>query len=248
MRLFGLIGYPLSHSFSEKYFTEKFFREHISDCVYRNFPLEKIHMLPDLLTSHHNLCGLNVTIPYKQAVIPYLKSLDNTAGEVGAVNTIKIIRQKTTPVLKGYNTDVYGFEKSLMPLLNNTHRNALILGTGGAAKAVAYVLKKNAIQYKYVSRSAGGDGKLLYADITQILLMEYTLIINTSPLGMYPSTDTCPEIPYQYIGTSHVLYDLVYNPEETLFLKKGKERGAVVKNGLEMLYLQAERAWQIWNE
>lgn len=242
MRQFGLIGYPLGHSFSKGYFAEKFAREGIEDARYDNFELNDIAQFPSLVQSLPNLVGLNVTIPYKQAVIPYLDELDAAAQHIGAVNTIKFANGK----LQGYNTDYIGFRDSLKPLLKPYHTKALILGTGGSSKAVEYALGLLGIQHRYVSREPK-DGQLSYGQLTKALMQEYTLIINTTPLGMHPNVDACPDIPYQYITTKHLLYDLVYNPAETQFLAKGRAAGAVAKNGLQMLVLQAEAAWGIWN-
>lgn len=239
--VYGLIGYPLSHSFSPGYFKGKFAKAEI-DAVYRLFPLANIKELPKLLAEHSSLSGLNVTIPYKEQVIPFLDDIDNAAKTIAAVNCIKISNGK----LKGYNTDVIGFEQSLAPLLQPQHTKALVLGTGGAAKAVAYVLDKLNIDYKLVS-SSGKTGTVAYEDISAATVDEHTLIINTTPLGMHPNIDACPDIPYSALGETHLLYDLIYNPEETLFLKRGKAQGATTKNGYEMLVLQAEASWDIWN-
>ena len=243
--LFGLIGYPLSHSFSKKHFAEKFQKEGIEDSFYDLFPLAHIDLLPDLFSKYKNLSGLNVTIPYKQAVLPFLDEIDEAAMAVGAVNTISIKNGKK----KGYNTDVFGFEQSLLNLFKNAKtipRQALILGTGGAAKAVVYVLNSLNIDYELVSRRPG-EGKMTYEDLNEKIMFSHPLIINTSPLGMSPNFDTLPPIPYQYIGATHLLFDLVYNPAETAFLKKGIAVGATISNGLEMLHLQAEKSWSIWN-
>ncbi|WP_432708800.1 shikimate dehydrogenase family protein [Pedobacter sp.] len=245
VKTFGLIGYPLSHSFSKKFFTEKFDKEGIADCQYELFPLTDISMLTQLLTNK-GLTGLNVTIPYKVAVIPFLNEMDDAARHIGAVNCISINHDKNTPYLKGYNTDAYGFEESLKPLLSQYHRQALIFGNGGAAKAVKYVLDKLGIPYLTVVRSAA-EGCITYEEVTADLLQEYQVLINTTPLGMSPSLDTCPAIPYEALTDRHLAYDLVYNPAETLFLRMAKDRCAKTKNGLEMLELQAERSWTIWN-
>ncbi len=247
MRKFGLIGFPLEHSFSKSYFTEKFESEKLNDCVYSNFPIKNIGRLREIVENNRNLIGLNVTIPYKQQVLEFLDHVDNEAGEVGAVNTVKIIRDKSDYQLYGYNTDIYGFEKPLVEKLSRIHKSALILGTGGASKAVAYILKKHHILFHFVSRNPVSDTILSYNDLTPGLIRENTLIINTSPLGMYPDVDHCPPIPYQAIGSHHILYDLIYNPEKTLFLSKGEEKKAVIINGLPMLYIQAEKSWNIWN-
>lgn len=240
--LYGIIGYPLGHSFSPAYFKEKFSKEHIP-AAYLPFPIRKIQDFPGLISAHPALRGLNVTLPYKKAILPYLDALDDSAQATGAVNCI-LIRDK---LKKGYNTDTCGFQKSLEPLLQAHHRRALVLGTGGASLAVGHVLQKLRIPYDTVSRKPA-EGHLTYRQITPELIEDYPLIVQTTPLGMYPDTDTCPDIPYEALGSRHLLYDLVYHPQETRFLKKGKAAGAAVKNGLEMLYLQAEASWQIWQE
>jgi shikimate dehydrogenase len=245
-RLFGLIGYPLSHSFSKKYFSEKFSREGIDDAYYELFPIEQIEALPDLIAEHPNLVGLNVTIPYKQAVIPYMDELGPGAKAVGAVNTIKV----TGEGLKGYNSDVYGFERSLLQAfaaMPQQPKAALILGTGGAARAVAYVLEQLGISYKYVSRKSG-EARLSYSQLDRYVMEDHHLIINTTPLGMSPNVDTFPPIPYEFAGSKHLFFDLVYNPEETAFLKLGAAQGGQIQNGLDMLYGQAERSWQFWQQ
>lgn len=241
--LFGLIGYPLSHSFSKRYFNDKFEQEQLTDYYYELFPLQGIEELKKLVLNHANLKGLNVTIPYKKAVIPYLHAIDPEVEKIGAVNTIQIKNGK----LKGFNTDVYGFEQSLLRVMQpEIHHRALILGTGGAAQAVAYVLQKNGIDYQYVSRTQSENNCLTYSELPG-QLKSYQIIINTTPLGMSPNIESKPDLPYQEVGAFHLFYDLVYNPTETAFLKAGKERGATIKNGLEMLHLQAEKAWEIWN-
>jgi shikimate dehydrogenase len=245
VKLLGLIGYPLTHSFSEKYFTEKFRREGITDYRYRNFPIEDVGSLMDLIQGEGELVGLNVTIPYKEQVIPFLDELDEEANQVGAVNTIRINRDQGRIRLKGYNTDVYGFRESMIPLLSGQHRDALVLGTGGASKAVCYVLEQLGIRYRYVSRKYI-PGHLKYKDLCLSVIRNVSLIINTTPLGTYPDTGSFPDIPYDILTPDHLLYDLVYNPPETLFLRLGKQKGAQVKNGLEMLELQAEGSWRIW--
>ena len=241
-KLFGLIGYPLTHSFSKNYFTQKFQREGISDCVYELFPLEQIELFPDLIAAHSNLAGLNVTIPYKEKVLPYLTELSDAVKEIGACNCIKVQNDKLT----AYNTDVTGFENSLKPLLKPNHTRALVLGTGGAAKAVVWVLKKMGIAYSYVSRRSG-DGILGYDELTEEIIRRYPLIINTTPLGMQPNVESKPSLPYEAIGKEHLCYDLVYNPVKTGFLAEAEKRGAAIKNGQEMLELQAEAAWAVWN-
>lgn len=247
MKTYGLIGYPLSHSFSKKYFTEKFQNEGITDHQYELFPIADIKSLPDLLTENPLLCGLNVTIPHKVNVLCYLNEVDEAAEKIGAVNCISIKNFEEETYLKGYNTDAYGFEESLKPLLKPQHTTALVFGDGGAAKAVKYVLEKLNIQYQVVVRTAA-PGAMLYSEITPEILTSHQLLINTTPLGMSPNIDTFPEIDYSLVGSGHLAYDLVYNPLETAFLAKAAERGAEVKNGLEMLYKQAEKAWVIWNK
>lgn len=247
MKTYGLIGYPLSHSFSKKYFTEKFQHEGITDHQYELFPIANIKSLPDLLSENPSLCGLNVTIPHKVSVLCYLNEVDEAAEKIGAVNCISIKNFEGSNYLKGYNTDAYGFEESLKPLLGLQHTRALVFGDGGAAKAVKYVLEKLNIQYQVVVRTAA-PGAILYAEITPEILASHQLLINTTPLGMSPDIDTYPEIDYSQLGSEHLAYDLVYNPLETTFLAKAAERGAAIKNGLEMLYKQAEKAWAIWNK
>lgn len=240
MRKFGLIGYPLKHSFSPGYFSKKFKKEGIADAQYDLYPLEDVDEVKELLA--RGMFGINVTIPYKKKVIPYLDELDPISESVGAVNTIRIENGKT----KGFNTDVYGFEHSLVKCFGATPpKKALILGNGGATKAVQYVLNKLSIKYQIVSRQLGF---LNYQDLNQAIIESHHLIVNTTPLGMSPKLDTCPDIPYQYLGGDHILYDLVYNPEKTLFLQQGEAKGATIKNGLEMLHLQAEKSWEYWNE
>lgn len=247
MRQFGLIGYPLSHSFSVGFFATKFANENIHNAVYQNFPLEYIEQLPELLKSNPNLVGINVTIPYKQKVMPFLTELDETAMNVGAVNTIKISRENNSIQLIGYNTDVYGFEQSIKPHLESYHKNALILGTGGASKAVIYVLQKLNIDINIVSRSNAPGIYKTYSELTVNDIRNHKIIINTTPLGMYPNIEASPSIPYGEISSQHILFDLIYNPLETNFLKEGNARGAKTINGLKMLHLQALKAWDIWN-
>ncbi len=246
MRIFGLIGFPLSHSFSKKFFTEKFEKEQIKGCKYELFPLTHIDQFVDLFSAQQELCGVNVTIPYKVQVLPFLNELDEAASAIGAVNCIHIGRKNAERWIKGYNTDAYGFAESLKPLLKKQHQKALIFGDGGAAKAVKYVLQQLNIPFLVVVRNPAPD-TILYSAVNQALLADHQLLINTTPLGMSPNLDTCPPIPYQYIGPEHLAYDLVYNPEETQFLNLVKAQGGAIKNGLEMLYLQAERSWYIWN-
>lgn len=241
----GLIGYPLTHSFSEKYFADKFREEGIGDYVYRNFPIREIGMLPSLIREESRLIGLNVTIPYKEQVIAFLDELDKEAAEVGAVNTIRIFRREGGFRLKGYNTDVYGFRESLIPLLRGDHAQALVLGTGGASRAVCHVLDQLEIAWQYVSRKPI-PGHLRYEDLCLSVIRQKTLIINTTPLGTWPDIDRFPDIPYDILTPDHLLYDLVYNPAETAFLRLGRKKGAMTKNGMEMLRLQAEASWKIW--
>lgn len=247
MRLFGLIGNPLSHSFSAKYFENKFEKESISDADFRLFPIESISKLHSIIEQNPALTGLSVTIPYKLAVLPQLNHLSEEAKAIGAVNCIAIKRDGSKSELTGYNTDIHGFRASLEPHLQACHNRALILGTGGAAKAVSFVLKKKGIEFKFVSRNSENNDSLLYSQLTEKVINDNLLIINTTPLGMYPNIESFPEIPYQFLSERHFLYDLVYNPLETRFLLKGKERGAGIKNGLQMLEIQAEKSWEIWN-
>lgn len=246
--IYGLIGYPLGHSFSQNFFNQKFESEGIN-AKYVNFEIPKIEDFPIVISGNPKLCGLNVTIPYKQQVIPYLNSLDHTAAEIGAVNVIKVYRNDNGEIssLKGYNSDVIGFVDSIKPLLKPSHKKALILGTGGASRAVAYGLKSLGVDSTLVSRTKA-EGRFTYEGLHlhPELLEEYTVIVNTTPLGMYPHVDKCPDIPYEYITPSHLCYDLLYNPDTTLFMKKCAEHGAVTKNGLEMLLMQAFAAWNIW--
>lgn len=244
-RLFGLTGYPLSHSFSKRYFTEKFQKEGLSDHAYELFPIPEIQALPALFQSHPDLVGLNVTIPYKEQVIPFLDSLSPEAETVGAVNTIRLIDGRK----EGFNTDVFGFEKSLtewasVDILRKGR--ALVLGTGGASKAVVYVLKKLGLDLFTVSRSAQ-KGDLTYSELQELDWDQIRLIVNTTPLGMYPNEDHCPDLPYEHLESRHWLLDLVYNPEKPLFLRKGEQQGSQILNGLPMLHYQAEKAWAIWN-
>ena len=243
MKRYGLIGYPLTHSFSQKYFSEKFLKEGLLDHVYENFPIESIAALKEVLSSHKDLCGLNVTIPYKKEVLAYLDESSPAVELMGACNCIKIVEGKRF----GYNTDVIGFEKSLRPFLKPEHTAALILGTGGAAVAVAYVMQQLGIHYRYVSRQKGINN-ITYNDIDKHLIEEHTLIINTTPLGMYPSVNDCPPLPYEFLTPNHHCFDLIYNPAETLFLQKAAAQKATVQNGAEMLIIQAEESWRIWNE
>jgi shikimate dehydrogenase len=239
---FGLIGYPLTHSFSEKYFSEKFARERISDCTYELFPLENIEDVRLLFEINKDLRGLNVTIPYKESIIQYLDDLDEVAEEISAVNCIKIDGVQKI----GFNTDQAGFRNSLQPLLKTHHQKALILGTGGSSKSVAHALQTLGLGYQIVSRISQPN-VITYAELNRELFNEFTVIINCTPVGMYPALGECPQIPYEYLTPNHLVYDLIYNPNETLFLSKAKAQGASIKNGLEMLQKQAELSWKIWN-
>ena len=242
---FGLIGFPLSHSFSKKYFQEKFQKLQLTDCSYSTFPLENISQFPALLEKEKNLLGLSVTIPHKEIVIPFLDELDETAKEIGAVNCIKITNGK----LKGYNTDAFGFRQSLRPFLDVNHTKALVFGTGGASKAVGYVLKKLHIDVWFVTRTKqeNSSNSLTYNELNKEIISACKLLVNTTPVGMYPDTDYL-SLPYSAITPQHLVYDLIYNPTETLFLKKAKEQGASISNGYNMLCFQADEAWRIWNE
>lgn len=269
--LFGLIGFPLGHSFSRGFFTEKFAREGI-DAEYLNFEIPDATMLRDVILQHPELKGLNVTLPHKQAVIPLLDELSDEAREIGAVNVIRIERLndlqfndcsaqslnpqilKSSIHLKGFNSDIIGFTESIKPLLRPWHRKALVLGTGGASKAICVGLKRLGLEWTYVSRKAspsmaGGQWSMFnYTDLTADVMQEYTVIVNCSPVGMFPKTDVAPAIPYDFLTSRHLLFDCVYNPEDTLFMQKGRMKGATVKNGLEMLHLQALASWKFWNE
>lgn len=248
-KTYGLIGFPLGHSFSRNYFNDKFAAEGI-DAEYCNFEIPVISDVRDVIDSHPDLAGLNVTIPYKQQVIPYLDRLDDEAAAIGAVNVIKITRDnenKNAVKLTGYNSDFVGFRDSIAPFINDKRKKALILGTGGASKAVYHGLKALGVEPVFVSRTPR-EGMLSYEQLTPEVMARHKVIVNTTPVGMYPEVDRCPDIPYGCLTPEHLLYDLVYNPDVTTFMKKGAEHGAEVKNGLEMLLLQAFEAWRIWNE
>lgn len=247
MKKYGLIGYPLGHSFSRNFFNEKFASEDI-DAEYVNFEIPSIEEFPGIIIRNPELAGLNVTIPYKEQIIPYLDELDSDAKAIGAVNVIKLEQTKGKRKLIGYNSDVIGFTRSIEPLLEPYHTKALILGTGGASKAVHYGLKKLGVDTLFVSRARRDEMTVTYGDLTPGLMEEYKVIVNCTPVGMYPKADESPCIPYQCLTPKHLLYDLLYNPDTTLFMRKGAEQGAVVKNGLEMLLLQAFGAWEIWNQ
>lgn len=246
MQKYGLIGYPLKHSFSIGYFNEKFKAENI-DAEYVNFEIPTINDFMQVIEENPNLCGLNVTIPYKEQVIPFLDELDKDTTKIGAVNVIKIVRLPKGKVkLVGYNSDIIGFTQSIEPLLQSHHKKALILGTGGASKAVYHGLNNLGIESTFVSRTKKNNKFLTYEELTPEVMASHTVIVNTTPVGMFPKVDFCPNIPYEQLTSDHLLYDLLYNPNETLFMKKGQAQGAITKNGLEMLLLQAFAAWEIW--
>lgn len=245
MRQFGLIGRTLSHSFSVDYFTQKFSKEGIENARYDNFELADISDFPGILSSVSGLCGLNVTIPYKESVIPYLDELDNTAREIGSVNTITFNNGRT----KGYNTDIVGISETLKPYLDWYMADALILGTGGSAKTVGYFFKKAGIEPRFVTReNSRHTNKITYRELTADIIRKYKLIVNCTPVGTHPHTDESPDIPYEGITDMHVVFDLVYNPPLTMFLDKALEKGATALNGSKMLIVQAEAAWKLWNE
>ncbi|WBX74427.1 shikimate dehydrogenase [Tenacibaculum pacificus] len=244
--MYALVGKNISYSFSKGYFTDKFKKLALENTAYVNFDIQSIKELSQKVKDNETtLKGMNVTIPYKLEVFNYLDKIDKKARKIGAVNTIKISKKGK---LTGFNTDVYGFKKSLKPLLKEHHKKALILGTGGASKAVAYVLKKLDVKYKFVSRNPEGKKQISYKDLTKEFIESHHLIINCTPLGTHPNIDDCPDIPYEFISKEHLLFDLIYNPAVTTFLRKGQENNAVIKNGLEMLEQQAEKAWRIWND
>ena len=246
MDTYGLIGYPLGHSFSRNFFNQKFVDEGI-DAVYENFEIPSIEMFLEVLEATATLRGLNVTIPYKEKVISYLDVLSPEARTIGAVNVIKVEHKDKQRVLKGYNTDVIGFMRSIEPMIEPHHKKALVLGTGGASKAVCYGLRQLNIEPVLVSRYQR-PGTIQYKDITQEVVKEYNVIVNSTPCGMYPKVDDCPDLPYEALTPENLLYDLVYNPDQTTFMKRGAAQGAAVKNGLEMLLIQAQTGWDIWNE
>jgi|ERR1017187_4615834 shikimate dehydrogenase len=258
MKIYGLIGNPLGHSFSQKYFTEKFEKLGITDCKYKLYPIKDLGKLPDLLNDNPDLVGLNVTLPYKISVIPYMDEMDIAANFIGSVNTIKIFKNTHTGIrsamrsdnfrLVGYNTDAYGFERALVPFLKSYHKDAFILGTGGAAKAVGYVFKKLGIESTFISRHPKNNFYFNIKDFSEEDFKNVSIVVNATPLGMNPHPKIAPAIPYHVFTPKHLLFDLVYNPSETLFMKKGKEFGAIVSNGLKMLYFQADKSWDIWND
>lgn len=245
MDKYGLIGYPLGHSFSKSYFNEKFENEGIN-AEYINFEIPTLDSLPEILASNPELKGLNVTIPYKEKVISYLDSISPEARAIGAVNVIRVDHKGNDTYLKGFNSDVIGFTKSIEPLLEGFHKKALILGTGGASKAVNFGLKSLGLETVFVSRFER-PGTIQYSQITPDIIQEYNVIVNCTPCGMYPHIDECPQLPYEAMTSKNILYDLLYNPDETLFMKKGAQHGATVKNGLEMLLLQAFASWEFWH-
>lgn len=243
--LYGLIGKHLAHSFSKKYFEKKFSELNLSDCQYENFELAKIEDFPTLLKANPSIRGLNVTLPYKSEILSYLDDLSEEALSIGAVNCIHIREGKTI----GYNTDVFGFSQSIKPFLDFNHQGALILGTGGASKAVAFALRKIGVEVLFVTSSLHKrkENVLLYSELNAWVFQSHKLVVNCTPLGMYPNTESFPPLPYEAFSSEHLAYDLIYNPQETLFLKHAAERGAMVVNGLSMLQLQAEKNWEIWN-
>ncbi|MBC7525631.1 MAG: shikimate dehydrogenase [Flavobacterium sp.] len=241
---YGLLGKNISYSFSKKYFTEKFSNQLFADCSYENFDIESIAEFPILLKNNLDIKGLNVTIPYKESILPYLDKLSKKATLIGAVN---VVRYTKNGLLKGYNSDYYGFKKSIQPLLQPHHKKALILGTGGASKAVAFALDELNIYYTFVSREAS-DKTITYDRINATTFDNFQIVINCTPLGTSPNIEEFPPIPYHFFTDKHLAFDLIYNPEESAFLRKAKKRGATIKNGFEMLIFQAEKAWEIWNK
>lgn len=241
---FGLLGRNINYSFSKGYFTEKFEKENLKGCTYENFDIQEITAFPEIIKNNPDIKGINVTIPYKEIVIPFLDQLSKKAAIIGAVNTIKINKNGK---LKGYNTDYYGFTESLKPLLQLHHKRALILGTGGASKGVAFALDELDISYTFVSREAK-ENAIAYDQINASTFEDYQIIINSTPVGTSPNTESFPLLPYEFFTSKHIAYDLIYNPAETQFLKKAKSQGAQTKNGLDMLVFQAEKAWEIWNK
>jgi shikimate dehydrogenase len=244
MKVYGLIGKNIDYSFSKKYFTERFTNTNASDCSYQNFDIDSVDDFPNVIAQNPDLMGLNVTIPYKETIIPFLDCLSKKATQIGAVNVIRFTKKRK---LKGYNSDYYGFKKSLASILQPHHQKALILGTGGASKAVALALKEMNIPYAFVSREAH-ENTITYERINATTFDNYQIIINCTPLGTSPNTKEFPPIPYQFFTEKHLAFDLIYNPEETQFLKKAKKKGALTKNGMDMLIFQAEKAWRIWNK
>ena len=245
MDKYGLIGYPLGHSFSISYFNQKFADEGL-DAVYENFEIPNIDALQEVLDTNINLKGLNVTIPYKEKVMPFLDVISPEARAIGAVNVIKVEHKGKDIILKGYNSDVIGFTGSVQPMLDHYHKKALILGTGGASKAIHYGLKSLGLECVFVSRYDRPD-TITYEEVTPQIVQEYNVIVNCTPCGMYPHTEECPRLPYEAMDNKTILYDLIYNPDKTLFMKNGEKYGAITKNGLEMLLLQAFASWDFWN-
>jgi shikimate dehydrogenase len=245
MPAYGIIGYPLTHSFSKQYFDDKFVAEKITEARFGTYPIRSISELPALIEHHPDLKGLSVTIPYKEQVLPYVTDLSPEVAQIGAANCLRIRRGRVT----AFNTDIVGFERSFVKQLQPGHYKALVLGTGGASKAVQFVLKKRGIAFLVVSRENKDlPGHITYKEVTEAILSEYRIIVNASPVGMFPNVNTYPDLDYAFITSQHYLYDLVYNPEKTVFLKRGAEKGATIQNGYEMLVLQAEENWRIWNE
>ena len=246
-KLYGLIGFPLEHSFSKGYFTEKFKNNHLSNCRYENFPIKSIGELKNIIEINPDLIGLNVTIPYKISIIDHLDELDENAKTIHSVNTIKIIRENKIKLI-GYNTDIIGLTMALKPQLRPIHSRALILGNGGSSKAVQFVLRSLGIGFLIVTRNPKKENEISYDELNENHIRFHPLIINTTPLGMWPKVEEFPEINYDFVTSEHLLFDLIYNPEMTIFLKKGQEKGAMISNGLSMLHQQAEASWQIWNK
>ncbi len=247
MRLYGLVGYSLKYSFSKDFFDNKFIKEGITDAQFSNFEMEDVESISKLVKELPQLNGFTVTIPYKTSILSIINRMTEDVKKINALNVVKVKRLGEDPELEGYNTDTYGFERSLLNHIKSYHDRALILGMGGAGKAVAFVLEKLGIHYKYVTRTYN-EGAFLYDHLSEEIIASYPLIVNATPLGMFPDTDSFPRIPYQGISNKHFLFDLVYNPAMTLFLKKGKEHGALLQNGYQMLCYQAEEAWRIWND
>jgi shikimate dehydrogenase len=247
MRKFGLIGYPLGHSFSKKYFTEKFLAEDIIDCSYENYPMKSLDGFRDLVIADNEICGLNITIPYKSEIIRFLDYMETEAEEIGAVNVLKIRRTANQVKLYGYNSDVTGIRDTLVPFINSDVRNALVLGTGGSSKAVCHVLMKLGLKVSQVSRNRKPE-ILEYSDVDSGIVERTQLIVNTTPLGMFPNIESAPELNYKSLNRNHILFDLVYNPELTTFLRLGAEQGCKIISGIKMLHSQAELAWKIWND
>ncbi len=248
MRLYGIIGYPLGHSFSKDYFLKKFEKENIQDAGFETFEMKGLSDFRQLIMEKEYLSGISVTIPFKESILTHLDEVNPVAQKIGAVNSIKIYRDKGFVKTKGYNTDFYGFEKSIQPLLKQYHTKALILGSGGSSKAISYVFDQLGIEYLFVSRNPFDCKQVRYEILNEEMMMDFSIIVNCTPVGMYPNINEYPPIPYEHLTASHLLFDLTYNPDVTIFMKKGKVQRATVKNGLEMLQLQAEKSWELWNE